>query len=177
MEGEAYLIRYIDDFIVCFRYGRDGERFQAVLSRRLNTFHLALESTKTRLIAFGRGLLSETSSTGGEAGDPVFPRVHPLLHPEPTGGFMLGRKTEKSRVRRTIQRLPARTREIRHDRVEDQVRWINQLLQGLLGVLWYGRELAAVVPGLPGRDALLASHAESSQSKESGHLESVPANP
>ncbi|MCL4522152.1 MAG: hypothetical protein M1415_11370 [Firmicutes bacterium] len=31
---------------------------------------------------------------------------------------------------RTIQRLQARMREIRHDRIEDQARWINQLLQG-----------------------------------------------
>ncbi len=87
MEGEAYLIRYIDDFIVCFRYGRDGERFQAVLSRRLNTFHLALESTKTRLIAFGRGLLSETSSNRGRSRRPCISSGSPTIAPGTNGGL------------------------------------------------------------------------------------------
>ena len=54
LDGEAYLIRYIDDFLVCFQYRQDAERFQAVLRQRLQKFHLDLEPTKTRLIAFGR---------------------------------------------------------------------------------------------------------------------------
>jgi retron-type reverse transcriptase len=54
LQGEAYLIRYIDDFVVCFQYQADAQRFEQVLVKRLAKFTLALEPTKTRLVAFGR---------------------------------------------------------------------------------------------------------------------------
>jgi RNA-directed DNA polymerase len=54
LRGEAYLIRYMDDFVVCFQHRADAERFQQVLVKRLAKFALALEPSKTRLVAFGR---------------------------------------------------------------------------------------------------------------------------
>jgi RNA-directed DNA polymerase len=52
--GEAYLIRYIDDFVICFQYRGDAERVLEVLRKRLEKFALALEPSKTKLIEFGR---------------------------------------------------------------------------------------------------------------------------
>ena len=54
MEGEAYLVRYLDDFVVCFQYRSDAVRFQEVLSKRLQKFALTLEPSKTKLMEFGR---------------------------------------------------------------------------------------------------------------------------
>ncbi len=54
LRGEAYLVRYIDDFVVCFQYREDAIRFQDVLRRRLGKFSLVLEPTKTKLVEFGR---------------------------------------------------------------------------------------------------------------------------
>jgi len=54
LRGEAYLVRYIDDFVVCFQYREDAMRFQNVLRRRLEKFSLVLEPTKTKLVEFGR---------------------------------------------------------------------------------------------------------------------------
>lgn len=54
LKGEAYLIRYIDDFVVCFQYRADALRFQNALCKRLDKFALALEPSKTRLVEFGR---------------------------------------------------------------------------------------------------------------------------
>ena len=53
-KGECYLIRYIDDFVVCFQYRADALRFQEVLGKRLGKFGLSLEPRKTRLVEFGR---------------------------------------------------------------------------------------------------------------------------
>src|SRR5665648_783803 len=53
LKGEAYLIRYIDDFVVCFQYRSDANRFQEVLKERLKKFSLTLEPNKTRLVEFG----------------------------------------------------------------------------------------------------------------------------
>ena len=49
LRGEAHLVRYIDDFVMCFQYRADAQRVQAVLGKRLNKFALALEPSKTKL--------------------------------------------------------------------------------------------------------------------------------
>jgi RNA-directed DNA polymerase len=54
MKEECYLIRYIDDFVVCFQYRSDVIQFQRVLPKRLGKFSLMLESSKKKLIEFGR---------------------------------------------------------------------------------------------------------------------------
>jgi len=38
LRGEAYLIRSMDDFVVCFQHRADAERFQQVLVKRLAKF-------------------------------------------------------------------------------------------------------------------------------------------
>ena len=35
MQGEAYLTRFVDDFVVAFQYKRDAERFDRSLTERL----------------------------------------------------------------------------------------------------------------------------------------------
>ena len=54
LRGEAYLVRYIDDFVVCFQYREDALRVQDALRKRLGKFGLTLEPTKTKLVEFGR---------------------------------------------------------------------------------------------------------------------------
>jgi len=52
--GEAYLVRYADDFVACFQYQEDAEWFHAALAERLGKFRLQLEPTKTKILEFGR---------------------------------------------------------------------------------------------------------------------------
>ncbi|MGB5832200.1 MAG: reverse transcriptase domain-containing protein [Thiohalocapsa sp.] len=54
LRGEAYLVRYIDDFVVCFQYREDALRVQEALRKRLGKFGLTLEPSKTKLVEFGR---------------------------------------------------------------------------------------------------------------------------
>ncbi len=53
-KGEAYLFRFADDFVACFQYKSDAEEFLRQVEIRLAKFHLEVEPTKTKLIAFGR---------------------------------------------------------------------------------------------------------------------------
>ena len=53
-EGEVYIVRYADDFVVCFQYRREAKRFLRELHERLKKFGLSLHPGKTRLIKFGR---------------------------------------------------------------------------------------------------------------------------
>jgi len=49
----ARLIRYADDFVVCFATQEDAQRFQAELIERLAKFGLEVEPSKTKVLAFG----------------------------------------------------------------------------------------------------------------------------
>ena len=54
MQGEAYIVRYADDFICAFELESDARRFQAVLPKRLARYSLELAEEKTKLLRFGR---------------------------------------------------------------------------------------------------------------------------
>jgi RNA-directed DNA polymerase len=52
--GEAYYYRFADDFLACFRYPKDAQRFLHWLKERVEGFGLTLAEDKTRCIEFGR---------------------------------------------------------------------------------------------------------------------------
>jgi group II intron reverse transcriptase/maturase len=52
--GVARLIRFADDFVVCFQRGEDADRFCVELGERLGKFNLEVEPTKTKVVEFGR---------------------------------------------------------------------------------------------------------------------------
>ncbi len=52
--GQAYLIRYADDFVCAFQCKDDAERFYRVLGTRLGTYGLTLAEDKTQLLRFSR---------------------------------------------------------------------------------------------------------------------------
>ena len=52
--GEAYLVRFADDFVGCFQFQNDAQNFQRQLRERFARFNLELAEDKTRLLLFGR---------------------------------------------------------------------------------------------------------------------------
>lgn len=65
--GYARLIRYADDFVVCFQHKADAERFRVELVKRLGKFGLEVEPTKTRVVEFGRFAVQNAKRRGGRA--------------------------------------------------------------------------------------------------------------
>ncbi len=61
--GQAYMVRYCDDFVCCFQYEDDARVFYQALIPRLAKFNLDLADEKTRIIAFGRK--AEGAKQGG----------------------------------------------------------------------------------------------------------------
>jgi group II intron reverse transcriptase/maturase len=52
--GEAYLVRFADDFVGCFQLWEDAQTFQRQVRERFARFNLELAEDKTRLLLFGR---------------------------------------------------------------------------------------------------------------------------
>lgn len=53
-EGEAYLVRYCDDFVCCFQNKWEAEGFYQELIERFKKFGLELAMEKTKILEFGR---------------------------------------------------------------------------------------------------------------------------
>jgi len=62
--GFARLIRYADDYVACFQYGRDAEQFHEEQGKRLGKFNLEVEPTKTKVIEFGRFAIGNAVANG-----------------------------------------------------------------------------------------------------------------
>jgi len=52
-DGKSRLIRYADDFVVCFQRESDARRFRADLEERLGKFGLEVAAEKTKVMEFG----------------------------------------------------------------------------------------------------------------------------
>ena len=58
-KGKAFLIRYADDFVCCFQYKSEAEKFYKALKERINKFDLQLAEDKSKIIPFGRNTKSK----------------------------------------------------------------------------------------------------------------------
>ena len=63
--GFARLVRYADDFVVCFQRETDAAKFRRELDIRLGKFGLEVEPTKTRVLKFGRYAVQNAKAKGG----------------------------------------------------------------------------------------------------------------
>ena len=102
LRGEARLVRYIDDFVICFQYRSDAIRVQDALRLRLGKFGLTLEPTKTKLVEFGRFAQRHASKRGRKRPETIyFLGLTLYCTRNLKGNFKVGMRTEKSRLRRS----------------------------------------------------------------------------
>jgi RNA-directed DNA polymerase len=52
--GEAYMVRYADDFVCCFEYEEEAKMFYEALKKRLEKFSLEVAEDKTGMLPFGK---------------------------------------------------------------------------------------------------------------------------
>ena len=131
LQGEAYLVRYIDDFVICFQYRADAIRVQKVLEKRLAKFNLSLEPTKTKLVEFGRYAQRYACKRGRRRPETIYFLGFTLYCTlNRKGNFRVGIRTEKSRLRRTLTNVQDLMRRMRHLPVREQVVNLNRVLRG-----------------------------------------------
>ncbi|MGC2460215.1 MAG: reverse transcriptase domain-containing protein [Steroidobacteraceae bacterium] len=131
LRGEARLVRYIDDFVICFQYRSDAIRVADALRLRLGKFGLTLEPTKTKLVEFGRFAQRHAGKRGRTRPETIyFLGLTLYCTRNQKGNFKVGMRTEKSRLRRSLTSLQECMRQIRHFTIGNQVGEINAFLRG-----------------------------------------------
>jgi group II intron reverse transcriptase/maturase len=131
--GEVYLVRYADDFVVCFERKGDGERFLADLAERLSSFGLNLHPDKTRLIEFGR-FAAENRRHRGEDRPETFNFLG-FTHycgKSLKGKFMLWRKTITKRMAEKVKTVAQALMKRRHDPIPSIGAWLGSVVSGYL---------------------------------------------
>jgi len=131
LKGEAYLCRYLDDFVICFQLKEDANRVTKVISSRLGKFKLSLEPNKTRLIPFGRFAKRDCRARGTKPPTINFLGFTMYGHHFAEGNYAVCLKTSKKSLSKTVANLKGAMRKGMHGKVKDQAARINAGLRGL----------------------------------------------
>jgi len=138
LRGEAYLIRYCDDFIICFQYREDAERVLHVLHKRFAKYGLTLHPEKTRLIEFGRTAIRNANRQGRRKPETFdFLGFTHICARSLRGRFTTHVRTMAKRLRRSLKQTSQWCQDHRHDLVEEQADALNRKLRG--HYQYYGR--------------------------------------
>jgi group II intron reverse transcriptase/maturase len=105
LKGYAGMVRYADDFIVCFQAAREAKIFSDMLKQRLGKFGLRVKVEKSRIIEFGRYVWERAQRTGKKVATFDFLGFTHYCDRTRNGKFKLGRKTEVKRFRRSIKEI------------------------------------------------------------------------
>jgi group II intron reverse transcriptase/maturase len=97
--GEAYYFRFADDFLACFQYREDAERFLREMKARLEQFHLEIEPSKTKLISFGRFAEPEAKRRGQKPETFDFLGFTHYCGRSHSGNFKVKRRTSEKKFR------------------------------------------------------------------------------
>lgn len=105
LRGFAQLIRYADDFIVCFQSGNEAKAFSEKLKQRLGLFGLKIAEDKARIIEFGRYVWQRAQEQGTKPATFDFLGFTHYCGKSRRGGFKLGRKTANSKFRQKMKAI------------------------------------------------------------------------
>ena len=134
LAGEAFLIRFADDFAIGFRCEADARRVMEVLPKRFEKFGLTVHPEKTRLVCFERPSPStgDNDSDSGKGSSGTFDLLG-FTHywgKSRKGAWVVKRKTSSSRFTRAISKVAQWCRLNRHLPVSEQQLKLRQKLHG-----------------------------------------------
>ncbi|WP_253957694.1 group II intron reverse transcriptase/maturase [Metabacillus halosaccharovorans] len=103
-KGQAYIVRYADDFVCCFQYKSEAHKFFQSLKCRLKKFNLEIAEDKTKIIPFGRFAEKDTKQKGNSK-----PATFDFLgfthycSKSKQGKFRVKRKTSRKKVQAKLK--------------------------------------------------------------------------
>lgn len=143
LEGKAFLVRYADDFVICFALRSDARRVMDVLPKRFDKYGLALHPKKTKLVEFSPPTREDEDSGTFE----LLGFTH-FWNYSRTGIRVVQRKTSSKSFGRSLKRVYEWCRRWRHRSVQEQhaalVRKVNGHY-GYFGIVGNDRALKRFV--------------------------------
>jgi RNA-directed DNA polymerase len=134
--GEAYLIRYCDDFVCCFQNQDEAEKFYEDLIERFAKFGLEIAPDKTKTLEFGR-FAKENRQKRGEGKPETFDFLGFTFY----CGTDSWKRFFRCRVKSSRKRMNRKIREtkewIKRNRTLDITELIKRLNQKLQGYYQY----------------------------------------
>jgi group II intron reverse transcriptase/maturase len=126
LHGRCALVRYADDFVLCFAREEDAQTVWGMLEERFKEYGLTLHPKKTRRFPF------QPPRDGGGKGSATFDFLGFTLHWRRTrsGMWRMGCKTRSTSLRRAINAAIEWCRSHRHDPVEVQCDALARKLTG-----------------------------------------------
>lgn len=128
IKGEAYLVRYADDFIIMFQYEEEAKQVYRVLVKRLAQYGLEMEQEKTKIIPFGRykGTKDKFDFLG-------FTHYNGVTR---TGKYMVGHKMSKKKRKMKHKAITKWIKERRACKFMETIKQLNRKLVGIYA--YYG---------------------------------------
>jgi len=123
-KGEAYIIRYADDFICLFEYKEDAEKFYKSLEERLLKFDLEMAKDKSKIIPFGRN-----SGTGKSESFDFLGFTHSNGKTR-QGNYCVVHRTSKRKLMVKKQSVKEWLKENMHNRTAETIIKLNRKLKG-----------------------------------------------
>lgn len=128
--GEAYLVRFADDYVACFQYQHDAQRFHRELIGRLEKFGLELAEEKTRMLLFGRFAAGERAKYGKRPETFDFLGFTHVCGKDRKGRFAVIRIPCRKSLRKFLDRVHRWLVVHRHWKRRDQQAHLTTMLRG-----------------------------------------------
>jgi len=133
LKGEAFLIRYADDFVIGVARADDAERIMEVLPKRMSKYGLTVRPEKTRLVRFHPREAAASETKDRPSADPETFDFLGFTHywgRSQGGGWVIKRKTARNRLKRAFQALSDWCRKNLHQPIAAQHQKLSQKLHG-----------------------------------------------
>lgn len=121
--GHSRMIRYADDFVVCFEYRHEAEAFERALKTRLAKFGLEVATDKTKTLRFGR-------NGGPHNGRFDFLGFEFSWETDRKGAPRVKRRTATKKWQAGMQRMRDWIREHRHQKLSRMLKTLKAKLRG-----------------------------------------------
>jgi len=131
LNGYSQLIRYADDFVVCFEKEEEARVFGVALRHRMEKFGLTISEEKSKIIEFGRCECLRAKKYGRKCETFDFLGFTHFCDKTRRGKFKLGRKTSRKKFTQKMKDMNVWLKSIRN-RVELS-EWWKLLRPKLLG--------------------------------------------
>lgn len=126
--GEAYIIRYADDFLCFFQYQNDAEEFYKALEERLRKFGLELASDKSKIIRFGRYAKQNSKDGKTETFDFLgFTHINGMTR---TGKYKVEHRTSRKKLKGKKKSVKEWLMNNIHGKPSDTIEMLNRKLVG-----------------------------------------------